>query len=204
MHLVPTQEEVIALLRETGALRTGHFVYPNGMHSNQYLQVPIAFRYYQHARTLSVGLSRLVRANREIRTLIPELSIVSPATGGLPVAFGVCEALRAHQVYWSERENENEPLRFRQFLEVRPGEKVLLVDDILRSGKKLTELKILVEKHGAEVVGLAVIVYQPTPTTPDYSPLPLFYLAKLEAMYFTEGPSCDLGQPQAVVQKVWI
>ena len=204
MHLVPTQEEVIALLRETGALRTGHFLYPNGMHSNQYLQVPIAFRYYQHARTLSVGLSRLVRANREIRALIPELSIVAPATGGLPVAYGVCEALRAHQVYWAERENANEPLRFRQFIEVLPGEKVLLVDDILRTGKKLTELKNLIEKQGAEVVGLAIIVYQPTPATPDFSPLPLFYLAKLDAMYLTDGPACDLIEPQAVLQKVWI
>ena len=63
MHLVPTQEEVIALLRETGALRDGHFEYPNGLHANEYLQVALALRYYQVARTLSVGLSRLLRAN---------------------------------------------------------------------------------------------------------------------------------------------
>ena len=44
-------------------------------------------RYYQHARTLSVGLSRLLRANSEIRAMIPQLSIVAPATGGLPVAY---------------------------------------------------------------------------------------------------------------------
>src|SRR5665811_627393 len=117
-------------------------------------------RYYQHAKTLSVGLSRLVRANPEIRAVIPELSIVAPATGGLPVAYGVCEALRAHQVYWAERENESEPLRFRQSLEQVAGEKVLLVDDILRTGTKLTQLKKLVEASGAQVVGLAVVVYQ--------------------------------------------
>ena len=95
MQLVPTQEEVVRILRETGALRDGHFEYPSGLHSNEYLQVPLAMRYYQHARTLSVGLSRLLRANSEIRATIPELSIVAPATGGLPVAYGVCEALRA-------------------------------------------------------------------------------------------------------------
>ncbi len=104
MHLVPTQEEVVALLRDTGALRDGHFEYPNGLHANEYLQVALAMRYYQHARTLSVGLSRLLRANTELRAMIPELSIVAPATGGLPVAYGVCEALRAHQVYWGERD----------------------------------------------------------------------------------------------------
>src|SRR5437660_12053050 len=151
MHLLPTQDEVVGILRETGALRDGHFEYPNGMHSNEYLQVPLAMRYYQHARTLSVGLSRRLRANSEIRAMIPQLSIVAPATGGLPVAYGVCEALRAHQVYWAERANENEPQHFRQFLDVQPGEQVLLVDDILRSGKKLSELKKLSEASGGQV-----------------------------------------------------
>src|SRR5947208_9555405 len=138
MHLIPTQDETVALLRETGALRDGHFEYPNGLHSNEYLQVPLAMRYYQHAKTLSVGLSRLLRANPEIRAIIPELSIVSPDTGGLPVAYGVCEALRAHQVYWADRQGNGGGMRFRQYLEQLPGEKVLLVDDILRSGKNLT------------------------------------------------------------------
>src|SRR3989440_10547180 len=113
MHLLPTPEEVVRVLRDTGALRDGHFELPSGLHSNEYLQVPLAMRYYQHARTLSVGLSRLLRANSEIRAIIPELSIVAPATGGLPVAYGICEALRAHQVYWAERGNESQPLRFR-------------------------------------------------------------------------------------------
>src|SRR6266849_7756953 len=154
MHLLPTPEEVVRVLRDTGALRDGHFVYPSGLHSNEYLQVPLAMRYYQHARTLSVGLSRLLRANTEIRAIIPELSIVAPATGGLPVAYGVCEALRAHQVYWAERDNVNEPQRFRQYFELEPGEKVLLVDDLFRSGRSLAELKKLVEASGGEVVGL--------------------------------------------------
>ena len=105
MHLLPTQDEVVRVLRDTGALRDGHFEYTNGLHSNEYLQVPLAMRYYQHARMLSVGLSRLLRENAEIRAIIPELSIVAPANAGLPVAYGVCEALRARQVYWAERED---------------------------------------------------------------------------------------------------
>ena len=98
----------------------GHFVYPNGLHANEYLQVALAMRYYQHAKMLSVGLSRLLRANTEIRAAIPELSIVAPATGGLPVAYGVCEALRAHQVYWAEAEEGSDQLRFRQYLRAGP------------------------------------------------------------------------------------
>jgi orotate phosphoribosyltransferase len=204
MHLMPTQEEVVALLRETGALREGFFEYPNGLFSNQYLQMSLAFRYYQHSKVLSVGLSRLVRANPEIRALIPRLSIVAPATGGLPVAYGVCEALRAHQVYWAERENEDEPMRFRQFVEVAPGEKVLLVDDILRTGRKLTEMKRLIEERDAEVVGLAVIVYQPSPQTPDFSPTPFFYLCKLESLYCEDKESCPIPAPGQQPVKVWV
>ena len=144
-------------------------------------------RYYQHARTLSVGLSRLLRANTEIRAIIPELSIVAPATGGLPVAYGVCEALRAKQVYWAEREDDDGPLRFRQYLEQHPGEQVVLVDDILRSGNKLTEMQHLLESRGATVVAIGVIIYQPTPGTRDFGALPLYYLAKLEASYYADA-----------------
>ena len=202
MHLVPTQEEVVALLKQSGALREGHFEYSNGLHANQYLQTALAMRTYQHAKLLSVGLSRQLRANSEIRALIPQLSIVAPATGGLPVAYGIVEALQAHQVYWAEREVESEPMRFRRYLEIAPGEQILLVDDILRSGRKLSELKQLVEAKGGHVVGLAVMVYQPNPKTVDFSPLPFYYLAKLDAMYYKDANDCELCKAGVPLQKV--
>jgi len=204
MHLVPTESEVVEVLRRTGALRDGHFEYPNGLHSNEYLQVALAMRYYQHAKMLSVSLSRLLRANPEIRAIIPELSLVAPATGGLPVAYGVCEALRAHQVYWSEQDDTKGWMHFRQYLEQKPGEQVVLVDDLLRTGNKLGQLKKLVEDNGAKVVGMAVLIYQPTPKTQDFSPLPLYYLAKLDAMYYTDAASCELCRRGVPVEKVWI
>jgi orotate phosphoribosyltransferase len=191
MHLTPTQDEVVALLRETGALREGHFQDPSGLHSNEYLQVPLALRHYQIHRTLSVGLARLLRANPEIRAITQDLSIVTPIIGGLPVAFGVCEALRAKRVYWAERDNANEPLHFRQFLLPEKGEQVVLVDDILRTGKKLSELRKLLEESGAEVVGLAVLIYQPFPGCASFGDLPLYYLAKLEARYAVDGAECE-------------
>jgi orotate phosphoribosyltransferase len=203
MHLLPTPDEVVRILRETGALRQGHFQYSNGLHSNEYLQVPLAMRYYQHARTLSVGLSRLLRAHPEIRAVIPELSIVAPASAGLPVAFGVCEALRARQGYWAEREG-NEPLHFRQYLEQHPGEPVVLVDDILRSGNKLTQMKQLLESRGARVVALAVVIYQPTPKTVDFGPLPFYHLAQLDAMYYTDADHCELCRKGVPLQRVWV
>jgi orotate phosphoribosyltransferase len=204
MHLIPTNEEVISLLRETGALRDGHFEYPNGMHTNEYLQVALAFRYFQNAKILSVGLSRRLRADAELRATIKELSIVCPNTGGLPIAYGLCEALRAHQVYWADQDGENGPMRFRQYLEQVPGEKVLLVDDIVRSGRRLTQLKALVESSGATVVGMAVAVYQPNPSIADFGSLPLFYLAKMDAIYYKDSSICDLCHKGVPVEKIWV
>ena len=134
MELVPTQDEVLALLRETGALQTGHFECLNGLHTDINLETALAMRYHRNAKTLSVGLSRKLRANSELRAIIPDLSIVSATPAGLPVAYGLCEALRAGQVYWAEKDGRDVPMRFRQFLEPVAGEKVVLVDDLLRSG----------------------------------------------------------------------
>jgi orotate phosphoribosyltransferase len=188
MQLVPTEQEVVALLRESGALRSGHFKYPNGLHSDRYLQVAIAMRHYETAKILSVALSRKLRAHPELRAMIRELSIVCPATTGLPIAFGVCEALRAQKVYWAEPQCAGQ-MRFRPYIEPVPGEKVLLVDGVLRTGRKLTELKNLIESKGATVVGLAVVVYQPNPETPSFGELPFYYLAQLDAMYYFEQDS---------------
>jgi orotate phosphoribosyltransferase len=192
------------MLRQTGALRDGHFAYPNGMHADEFLQVALAFRYYKWAKILSVGLSRRLRADTEIRAMIKELSIVSPTTGGLPIAYGVCEALSAHQVYWAETENDDpEAVKFRQFIEPEKGEKVLLVDDILRSGRRLTALRSLVEGKGANVVGIAVAVYQPNPTILSFGELPMFYLAQMDATYYKDAQSCELCKKGVPIEKIW-
>ncbi len=203
MHLIPTNQEVVALLRETGALRSGHFEHPSGMHTNEYLQVPLAFRNYQNAKILSVGLSRRLRADPELRAMIKELSIVCLNTSGLPIAYGLCEALRAHQVYWAEQDGADSPLRFPQFFEQQPGEKVLLVNDTLRSGRRLNDLKQLVESNGATVVGIAVAVYQPNPLIADFGSIPLFYLAKMDTVYSRDSASCDLCSQGVPLEKIW-
>ena len=131
------------------------------------------------------------------------MSIVPPYTAGLAVADGICEALQAHQVYWADRDSGG-PMHFRQYLDIMPGEKVLVVDDILRSGRNLSELKTLVESRGAQVVGLAVIIYQATPKTVDFAPLPFYYLAKLDARYYADATHCELCRRGVPLEKVWI
>jgi len=155
VDLVPPPEAVMDILTKTGAYRKGHFVYPNGKHASHYFQMPLAFRFYDNARILSVGLSRLFRKERSIASRLPRVSVISPSPGGIMVAFGVREALGADQIYWAEMENGTR--QFRQYMsdyEVYPA---IIVDDINRSGKAIRETIELVKEVGSEVIGIGTI-----------------------------------------------
>ena len=64
VDLIPPPESVMDILTRTEAYRKGHFIYPNGKHASHYFQMPLAFRYYDNARILSVGLSRMFRRRK--------------------------------------------------------------------------------------------------------------------------------------------
>jgi orotate phosphoribosyltransferase len=191
MEIIPNQSDIINILSRTGALREGHFELPGGRHCDRYLQMPLAMRYYQEAKTLSVALSRRLRSDVEISKHLPRVSIVCPATGGLPVAYGVGEALRAEQIYWAERQADGS-MQLRQFMAVHEREKIILVDDILRTGRMLKEMIKLIEDHGATVLALGVIVRQPNADLPDFGPLPIYDLAQLNVNYYRDAASCEL------------
>ena len=201
MDIIPSQADVIEILRRTGALREGHFVLPTGRHTNRYLQMPLAMRYYQEAKMLSVALSRRLRSDVEISKHLPKVSIVCPATGGLPVAYGVGEALRAQQIYWAERQADGS-MQFRQFMDVHEAEKIILVDDILRSGKMLGGMLQLFKERGAQVLGLGVIARQPNADLIDFSPLPIYNLCEVQVEYFPGPDSCTLCQQGVPIVKV--
>ena len=155
VDLIPTPESVMDILQKTGAYRKGHFIYPNGKHASHYFQMPLAFRYYDNARILSVGLSRMFRMEKTISSRLPKVSVISPSPGGIMVAFGVREALSAEQIYWAEMEDGKR--QFRQYVgrcDVYPS---IIVDDILRSGRAITETVELVKSLGSEIIGVGTI-----------------------------------------------
>src|ERR1022692_2251435 len=202
MDIIPNQADVIEILRSTGALREGHFELPTGRHSDRYLQMPLAMRHYQEAKMLSVALSRRLRSDVEISKHLPKVSIVCPATGGLPVAYGVGEALRAQQIYWAERQAD-QSMQFRQFMDVHEAEKIILVDDILRSGKMLRGMLQLFKERGAQVLGLGVIAKQPNADLIDFSPLPIYDLCEIHVEYFSGPDTCTLCKKGVPIVKVW-
>jgi orotate phosphoribosyltransferase len=156
VNLIPTPEDVMDILVKTGAYRKGHFVYPNGKHASHYFQMPLAFRQYDNARVLSVGLSRMFRVEKSIASRLPAISVVSPSPGGIMVAFGVREALNAEQIYWAEMENGKR--QFRQYIGKGDVYPAILVDDILRSGRAVRETIDLIKDLGSEVIGIGAIV----------------------------------------------
>lgn len=156
VSLIPSPDDVMKILRETGAYRKGHFIYPSGKHASHYFQMPLAFRFYDNARVLSVGLSRLFRMDKAVSSRLPKVSIISPSPGGIMVAFGVREALSAEQIYWAEIENGVR--QFRQYIGEGDVYPAIIVDDILRSGRAISETVKLVQDFGTEVIGIGSIV----------------------------------------------
>ncbi len=156
VDLIPSSESVMQILQNTGAYRQGHFVFPSGKHASHYFQMPLAFRYYDNSRVLSVGLSRKFRMEKAISSRLPKISIISPSPGGIPVAFAVREALGADQIYWAEIEDGKR--QFRQYLKESDIYPCIIVDDLIRTGRAIEETVALVKELGAEIIGCGTIV----------------------------------------------
>ena len=156
VELIPSQDSVMQILTKTGAFREGHFVYPNGKHSPHYFQMPLAFRYYDTARVLAVALSRKFRLEKDISSQLPKIAVISPSSGGIPVAFGVRDALNAEQIYWAEQEKGKR--MFRQYVNQGEINPCIIVDDIIRSGKAIQETVTLVKSLGGRIIGCGAIV----------------------------------------------
>ena len=190
-QLIPPQQEVMEILKRTGAYREGHFIYPSGRHTPHYFQMPLAFRYYDTARVLAVALSRKFRTQKAISSALPKLAIISPSPGGIPVAFGVREALSAEQIYWAEREEGKR--MFRQYVNQGEVNPCIIVDDITRTGEALMETVDIVRELGAQVIGCGVIVrFTSAPTMIDDGEdgVPILSLVEFEAKWYDEGQQC--------------
>lgn len=202
-NVLMDQEEALNLLIETNALRKGHFELSADSHTNHFFQMPLALRYFNNARKLSVALSRLLRLIPVVSTHLPHVSIVAPGTGGIPVAYTIREALSAEEVFWSERQPDGE-VRFRQFVDVRPGEQCIIVDDIIITGDTIRRLINLITNAGGNVLAIGVIV-DPKLTSCDFGPsvaggldpIPYTSVVQIPTVCYetSDCPLCRAGMP---------
>jgi orotate phosphoribosyltransferase len=187
VELIPSQDKIMQILQRTGAFREGHFVYPNGRHSPHYFQMPLAFRYYDTARVLAVALSRKFRLQKDISSQLPKVSIISPSSGGIPVAFGVRDALNAEQIYWAEQEQGKR--MFRQYVNQGEVHPCIIVDDIIRSGNAIEETVTLVKSLGARIIGCGAIVrFSSAPQ--EVEGVPIEYLVDYDVKMYESHEAC--------------
>ncbi len=144
-------EETIALLKEYGAVEEGHFILASGKHSAYYVKKG---KLVQHPWELQRMIEQVVPALEALGKIDV---VLSPAMGGVPVGQQVGLALHARTIY-AERNAATNQLELKRGFEIRPGERLLLVEDVITTGGTLLELTDFIESQGGVVAGVFVVV----------------------------------------------
>lgn len=143
-----TERETLELYERTGALMRGHFRLTSGLHSDLYLQSALVLQYPAHAAALGEALAALFRDDR-VET------VLAPAIGGILVAHEVARALGVRALF-SEREDGR--MRLRRGFTLSPGERCLVVEDVITTGGSTREVVGCVEASGGLVVGVGSLI----------------------------------------------
>jgi len=142
------KEKALRIFRETGALLEGHFLLTSGLHSPTYFQCALVLQYPRYAEAFCSEIASHF-AGRNID------AVIAPAIGGIVVSQEVARLLNVRGM-WAEREAGTMTLR--RGFRLQPGERVLVVEDVVTTGGSVREVVDLVRDRGAEVVGVAAIV----------------------------------------------
>jgi orotate phosphoribosyltransferase len=151
-NIAVTEDEILEHFRKTNALLEGHFVLSSGLHSPTYLQCALALQKPADADRFA---RELVNRMALDRTIAGVETVASPAIGGLVIGFAVAQAIGVRFI-WTERQNGEMTLR--RGFEVRKGEKVLVVEDVITTGGSTRECMAALEQNGAEIIAAASIV----------------------------------------------
>ena len=174
---------VIEQLKESAALLEGHFLLSSGRHSNRYCQCAKLLQYPDRAeKVLKVVADKVKELGIDI--------VVGPAMGGIIVAYELGRQLGVPAIF---TERENGEMSLRRGFEIQKGQKVLVTEDVVTTGKSSLETIAVLKEMGAEIVGIACIVNR------SVQPLeyPLFEAIKLdiESWDAADCPLCKTGLP---------
>jgi orotate phosphoribosyltransferase len=145
---VLTPEDVRAIFIQAGALQNGHFLLSSGRHSDEYWEKFWVLQWPDRVERLCAEIARRFAQDRvEV--------VLGPTTGGILLAFEVARQLGVRALY---AESEEGRRALRRGLRLEPGTRTLIVDDVMTMGGALRECIDLANRHGAEIVGAAVLV----------------------------------------------
>ena len=143
-----TSEQVLDIYRKTGALLTGHFLLSSGLHSEQYLQSALVLQQPDIATKLCAALAEHFKDSRvEV--------VIAPALGGVFVSHETARALGVRALF---AERVNGELTLRRGFTINPGERVLVVEDVITTGKSTKETIKVVQRAGGLAIAAASLI----------------------------------------------
>ncbi len=143
-----TPASVLSLFRENGALLDGHFLLSSGLHSTGYLQSALVLQHPAHAETLGRALAET------LRPLAPTV-VLSPALGGLIIGQEVARALGTRAIFSERQEGV---MTLRRGFSFRPEDRVVVIEDVVTTGKSTRETLAVIAGTGASVMGAGAII----------------------------------------------
>jgi len=143
-----TNEEALRLFRETGALLEGHFILRSGLHSRQFFQCALALQQMPIVEKFGRALADKVQS-------LNVSTVISPAMGGLVIGQEVARQLGARFIFV---EKEQGKLVLRRGFDIVPGEKLLVVEDVVTKGGRVQETIDIVRANRGQVAGVAMMV----------------------------------------------
>ena len=143
-----TNEEALQLFRQTGALLEGHFLLRSGLHSRQFFQCALALQQMPIVEKFGAALAAKVRP-------LGAVTVVAPAMGGLVIGQEVARQLGLRFIFVEKEEGK---LVLRRGFKFAPGEKCLIVEDVVTKGGRVQETIDIVRGNCGEVTGIAMLV----------------------------------------------
>ena len=178
--------DTIFLLKESGALLEGHFLLSSGRHGDRYFQCAKLLEYPDRAAAALSGVAEILRADIQKGKLQID-AVVGPAMGGIIVAYELGRQLGL-PAFFTERD-ETGAMTLRRGFEIRPGQSILIAEDVVTTAKSSGECAKALEGMGAKIAALACIVDRRAPGVELSWP---FYAAcRLEAANWDAG-DCEL------------
>ncbi len=177
--------DMLTLFHECGALLEGHFVLSSGLHSNRYLQCAKVLQYPAHAAACGAGIAALVKDT-------PLDAVVGPAMGGVIIAHEVGRALQRRALF---TERENGEMTLRRGFALQPGERVLVVEDVVTTGGSAQEVARMLTARGIQVVGVAAIVDRSNGRAAFGVPFHALFTLEVATYDPVECPLCAHGMP---------
>ena len=180
------ESEILESFCSTGALLKGHFQLRSGLHSDQYFQAALVLQHTLLAARLCAAMAEPWK-DKGIET------VISPAVGGIIVGQEVGRSLGIRAVFAEKDDNSN--LVLRRGFTFRPGEKVLVAEDVVTKGGRVQQTIDLVRACGAEPVGVTVMVDRSTEPVAFGIPFQALLKLSLKTYQPDECPLCKSGMP---------